>query len=255
MARTKNPNDSIAAFTADVQAAKSRHATIQSALDAAGASGADKKGATADYIFRIGGEFELFQHNWHIAAISRKPSTFVALLNQAAATKIQTLQGYSLFPKLASSAPTYPTWPTAEQIEKLLDESERNVTFKNVAEWKKQAGRQLDPAFSSKVAQIAQSLQDAWALDFLKSARNLIAHNSTASKDDLNERLVPYNASANPKGITGTANIKLNRGTTNGVPTKVGDVSVYLHAVQGGERRADVLADRVVAIVNKLQVP
>ncbi|ACZ22780.1 hypothetical protein Sked_28780 [Sanguibacter keddieii DSM 10542] len=254
MVNTLNPNDPIADFTADVQAVKQRHENIQIALKAANASGADKKGATADYIFRVGGEFELFQHRWHIAAISKKPSKFVASLNQTLATKVQALPGHGIISALGSLSLAYPAWLTAEQIETLLDESERNVTFKDVAEWKKAASKQLDSPFDSKVAQIAQSLEDTWALNLLKSTRNVIAHSSKSSLKDLNTRLAPHSPT-NPDGITGSANAKLSRGVTNGVPKKVGDVSVYLHAVQGGERRADVLADRVVAIVNKLQYP
>lgn len=250
MVNTLNPNKVLDEFITRVRAAEQRHANIQSALAATSSLRRDQKGATIDFIFRVGGEFELFQHNWTIATISKKPSRFVSRLNRELADEVKKLPGRTYVTALGSLSLSYPRRPTAVQIEALLDKSGQNVTFKNVKAWRSSAARDLAPPYIGKLARIAQNDEDVWPLDLLKSVRNTIAHGSARSKEDLNDRLSPY-STANKKGCTGLLNEPLKRTGT----TKVRDVSTYLYAAVPGGRRVDVLVDRVIDVVDKLRTP
>lgn len=250
MVNTLNPNKVIDEFIARVREAELRHKNVQSALAATGSLRKDQKGATVDFIFRVGGEFELFQHNWMIATISKKPSQFVSRLNKELADEAKKLPGHGYVTALGSLSLTYPRRPTADQIESLLDKSGQNVTFRDVSSWRSSAVKDLAPPYIGKLSRIERTPEDVWPLDLLKSVRNAIAHGSARSKRDLNRRLAPYSAT-NKTGCIGALNAPLRRTGT----TQVRDVSTYLYAAVPGGRRVDVLVDRVVDVVDKLRTP
>src|SRR5690606_25157096 len=99
---------------------------------------ARRRGLVSDLGFRIGTEWELFQHRWHIACISKEPSVFVATLQMKLDAAVGDLPGQGLVPGLTGFRPTYPKRLTADQIEDLLDGSGWNITFRTLEEWKRE---------------------------------------------------------------------------------------------------------------------
>jgi len=205
----------------------------------------------SDFAFRLGGEWELFQHQWHIAVISKEPATFVAALQSKLDSAVAALPGHGVVPALNSFRPKYPARLPADSIESLLDGSGFNITFRSVPEWKTAAARDFTRTYSSRVTRIANTPEDACVLELVKAVRNFLAHESAQSRATLNACIATRPSSAQSPGLIGASNAGLVRG--NG--KRVLDVGVYLQgrAAQGMPRRVTVLTNRLETIASTLR--
>jgi hypothetical protein len=73
-----SPNQVIADLLATAQASFDRYTALYSAVEMTGNDPALRKGLTVDLTFDFATERELFQHRWHLAAVSKRPSVFIS---------------------------------------------------------------------------------------------------------------------------------------------------------------------------------
>ncbi|MGN8244764.1 hypothetical protein ACTHAM_001869 [Cellulomonas soli] len=252
MVRTLEPSNVVDDFVAHIRDAKARsdleyHAIPGNAADRL----TRQRGLVSDFAFRLGGEWELFQHRWHIAVISKAPATFVASLQAKLDTAVAELPGHGIVPGLNSFHPEYPTRLPSDTIESLLDSSGYNITFRSIADWKSATARDFTRPYSSRVARIANTPEDACVLELVKAVRNFIAHGSTQSRATLNACIATRPTLTQGPGLVGASNAGLARGNIK----RVRDVGVYLRgsADQGMPRRVTVLTNRLEAIAATLR--
>ncbi|WP_263120720.1 hypothetical protein [Cellulomonas sp. RIT-PI-Y] len=247
MARTLEPSNVVVDFVTRVKDAKSRSDVEYNSIPTTDPKKLTRqRGLVCDLAFRLGGEWEIFQHRWHIAVISKAPSRFVSSLQSDLDAAIAALPGRGIVPGLSSFQPKYPKRLPSDTIESLLDTSGRNITFPSVDRWKTAASRDFTSTYSSRVARIANTPEDACVLELLKAVRNFLAHGSKQSRATLNACIASRPASSQGPGLVGPSNAGLARGGVKSVR----DVGVYLQgrAAQGMPRRMTVLTDRLEAI-------
>lgn len=155
MARTLDPNGVVDDFVARLVATKARTDVACAAIPS-GASGrlALQRGLVSDLAFRMGGEWELFQHRWHIAVISKEPARFVGTLQGQLDQAVDGLPGHGLVAALGTFKPTYPSRLRSDQIEALLDGDGYNITFPTLDTWRRQAGKHFTPTYAGRVARL-----------------------------------------------------------------------------------------------------
>ena len=252
MVRTLEPAKVVDDFVTRIRDAKARSDVEYKAIPyAAHDKLRRQRGLVSDFAFRLGGEWELFQHRWHIAVVSKEPAAFVARLQDLLDEAVAKLPGHGVVPVLNSFRPKYPTRLTADTIEALLDGSGYNITFKSVSDWKKGAAQDFTNRYNGRVARIAGNAEDTCVLDLVKAVRNFIAHKSDLSRMTLNERIAARATPSQGSGLIG----EVNAGLARGPGKRVLDVGVYLQgrAAPGFPRRVTVLTDRLASVALSLR--
>ncbi|MCM3614602.1 hypothetical protein M3672_09150 [Microbacterium enclense] len=248
-----DPNKSLDAFLGGVVEMETRYADTYQAVSDHVKNPRQlqlRKGLAADFAFRLGSEWELFQHKWHVVAVTSAPDRFVTAQQASldAGVKKASIDHYVRL--LHGGALTVPSKPKQGQVEALLDPRGYNVTFESCETWMTEAARDLDSRYSDKVRGIVATAPDACVLDLLKGIRNALAHGSGGSLSRLNE-LVKERPSGEKVGLSGSVNDGLKRDTN-----KIRDVAVYLHGRAPGsaKQRVQKLAQRVREIAEQLRV-
>jgi len=209
-----------------------------------------RKGLAADFAFRVGSEWELFQHKWHVVAITASPDKFIAAQQTSLDAGIKKANIDHFVTLLHGDKLTLPVKPKQTEVEALIDPRGFNVTFDSCETWMKEASIDLDSTYADKVRGIVSTSPDSCVLDLLKAVRNALAHGSGGSLSRLNE-MVKERPSGGKLGLTGSVNDGLKRDTN-----KIHDVAVYLHGRAPGssKQRVQKLAQRVREIAEQLRV-
>jgi hypothetical protein len=251
MVRTLNPNAVVDQFTAGVAAARDRYLAIYEVLgDAEGTDLTLRKSLTADFAFRVGTEWELFQHRWHLAAISKHPTTFVALVQKRLDSGLERGEARHILETLWDGATTVHPRLSVDQIDALIDPDGYNVTFKDGQAWAAEAGKHLDPRHANLVRNIVSDPENESLVALVKSVRNAIAHNSANSLDLLNAH-IRSRPGGSKVGLVGQRNGALLRDGS----VRVRDVPTYLHRWQPvvRSRRVTYMAHRIVEVAELLR--
>lgn len=224
-----------------------------------------RQGLTADVAFRLASDWEIFQHEWYIAAISKKPTKFRQRVQTDMEAKLEKMSLRPQLEALEVLQPGSPIWTGAlsgEQIAALADPSGYNVTFASNRAWLKESAINLDSVFVDKVRSIASKPEHACVLDVLRALRNVIAHGSSGSVRRLNACIAPrpkgkLNSAGGgndeePVGLVGAANSFLLRPGGR----KIQSVPRYLHGdveASGKTRRVTLLIGRIEEIAEMLR--
>ena len=252
MVNTLNPNSVVDQFINTVDSAHARYLEMYSILAASNLGRLElRKSLTSDLAFRVGTEWELFQHRWHIASISKKPSTFVATIQKDLNDALRKSQAKHILDTLWSNATTIPRRLSAEQIDALIDPDGYNVTFKDGEAWAAKAGLHLAAAHADAVRRVVSSPEDESLVALLKAVRNVIAHNSTSSLEEFN-RHVRSRPAGERVGLVGSSNAPLLRDGA----ARVRDVPTYLHGRgnAASPRRVTVLTTRIMRVAQRLRI-
>ncbi|MBD8535073.1 hypothetical protein [Plantibacter sp. CFBP 13570] len=208
------------------------------------------KGLAADFAFRLGSEWELFQHRWHIVAVTASPEKFIDAQQGSLDGGIRKAN-VDHFVKLLHGGPLIlPARPKQSEVEALIDPRGFNVTFDSCETWMTEAARDLDATYADKVRGIVATSPDSCVLDLLKAVRNALAHGSGGSLSRLND-MVRERPAGEKVGLTGSVNDGLKRDAN-----KIRDVAVYIHGHPPGssKQRVQKLAQRVREIAEQLRV-
>ncbi|HLV57154.1 MAG TPA: hypothetical protein VKY71_16465 [Actinotalea caeni] len=248
-----DPNKPLDGFLAGVREMEARYADTYAAVSDHVKNPRQlqlRKGLAADFAFRLGSEWELFQHKWHVVAIAAAPDSFVKAQQAILDTGVRK-GNLDHFVQLLHGAPlSIPAKPKQGEIEALLDPRGFNVTFDSCETWATEASRDLDTRYADKVRGIVATAPDACVLDLLKAIRNTLAHGSGGRLARLNQ-MVKERTSGSKIGLTGSVNAGLKRDTN-----QVRDVAVYLHGRATGtaRQRVQVLSQRLREIAEQLRV-
>ncbi|MBT1669994.1 hypothetical protein KK092_11425 [Curtobacterium flaccumfaciens pv. flaccumfaciens] len=254
MAKVLNPDRVIQDFQSRLTDAQDRYEEVYRAV---GESGSEKnlslrKGLTTDLAFRIGTEWELFQHRWHIAAISKQPARFIKLQQDAldaAMKKNPEIQ--HIINAVSPGVAAVPSRLNVEQIDSLIDPDGYNVTFSDPNAWAEKAAKHLSQDYARKVHDVVGDPEAHCVLILAKSVRNVIAHGSALSREEFNRAVRAAEDDRSP-GLKGARNEPLSRGGER----DVSNPAVYLHAwiSDHGMRRVGYLAARLHTIADQLRV-
>jgi hypothetical protein len=249
--RTLNPDAVVDQFINGVGAARDRYLAIYEVL--ARAEGTDltlRKSLTADFAFRVGTEWELFQHRWHLAAISKRPATFVSLVQKRLDVGLEKGEARHILETLWADVTTVHRRLSVDQIDALIDPDGYNVTFKDGQAWAAEAGKHLDPHHADLVRNIVSDPQNESLVALVKAVRNAIAHNSANSLDLLNSH-IRSRPVGERGGLVGAINAPLLRDGS----VRVRDVPTYLHgwSAAARSRRVTYMATRIVEVAELLR--
>jgi hypothetical protein len=241
-----NPTTDLDRFQANLDDSMDRYRRVFEALDSSPDKTDLRKGIAVDAVFRLGAEWENFQHRWQIAAISQDPAKLIAKTKDAAQRKVdevdevaRNLFGVTLSRTLSSNA------LTREQIETLLDPRQRNVTFSNVGHWLKESKKYLSPDYLRRVQRLDTDVEDSCVVDLLKAIRNAIAHGSQTATTQMNEAV---RARIDNVGIDGAANTPLIRPSY-----RIRDIGTYLHGWPETVKRNAAETTRVALIHKRMR--
>jgi hypothetical protein len=245
VARTLDPNRELDDFKDRLESILTRHETIYTLVPSSEKK--LRKTLAVDAAFRIGTEWELFQHRWHIAAISKAPEKFVATVQSDLDRDIAKVK--DRLEAIQAGSTTVPKKLNATQISKLVDPAGYNLTFADTQAWMEKAGAHLTDRFKSLVVAIGTSAEDTCVLDLVRAVRNYVAHGSDSSRERLNQ----YIKTRPPKGdigITGSKNKALARDIRG-----ISEIDAYLHSKVGSpaHQRVVVIGKRVLTIAEKLR--
>lgn len=248
-----DPNRPLDAFIAGVVEMEARYADTYQAVSDHVKNPRQlqlRKGLAADFAFRLGSEWELFQHKWHVVAVTASPDKFVTAQQASLDGGIKKANIDHFVKLLHGGALTIPSRPKQAEVEALLDPRGFNVTFDSCETWMTEAARDLDTVYADKVKGIVATSPDSCVLDLLKAVRNALAHGSGGSLSRLNE-MVKERPPGEKVGLTGSVNDGLKRDTN-----QIRDVAVYLHGRAPGsaKQRVQKLAQRVREIAEQLRV-
>lgn len=250
LSRTRDLDKVINDFQTTMEDATERFLLLHDVVIGSGEERSLRKGISTDLAFRLGCEWELFQHRWHLAAISRMPATFVALKQAELDGALKKSNARHLIEAVSPGATSLPKRVTVEQIDALIDPDGYNVTFKDSESWAAESGQHLDKCYADLVRNIVGEPEDECVLTVIRAVRNVIAHQSSGSRAFLNN-CIGARQGAKGLGIVGAKNQGLQRDRT----TEVKDVATYLLATRpGGKRkRVLILVDRAIEISERLR--
>lgn len=251
MARTANPNGYIDSFNDEIHQSLVRYRSLEKVLSEASEPAEIRKGVAEDAAFRLGVLWETFQGDWHLAAISRDPRSFVGAIQGQLNAKVNDPWARSVIETLEPQALTVPKHPSMALIMKMVDPQGFNVTFSDIKGWEKDADKNLTGSYRARVKAIASDNEASSLVHLVKKMRNLLAHGSASSKEEFN-KAVRVRAGRARIGLTGTANQALQRDGER----RVTDVGAYLRVKTGasGARRIEVLHTRISDVVEILRV-
>ncbi|MEO5920183.1 MAG: hypothetical protein ABIQ01_03490 [Pseudolysinimonas sp.] len=253
---TLDPNRELDEFIVRSNSSHERYIRVFDALvDSTDASNL-RKGLAVDAAFRLGSEWELFQHRWHVACIARDGSRLIAEQESKVADAISKLPTATREVLGVTAGHLSLSRLTGSQIERLVHPLDRNVVFPDVAAWSRVAKRYLAPPYVGRVQRIQSSIESSSLLDLLKALRNAIAHGSRDSKGRLN-RLASARVAGGTEGLAGNRNAPLVRAKYG-----IADIGTYLHTWTGlpGYRtfaegnRMTLIHDRTQDIAKALRV-
>ncbi len=237
--RKRHPNDVIDAFQADARASLSQWSVVTRSV--ADQPVSLRRVVSRDAFFRLAVRWELFRSDWHIAAATRDPGQ---LRSTMAAEVDKALSGR---PGLAECRPyvhvSLPAHPSLEQTRRLLDPAGRNISRsasssgRNV--WVQKSEAHLALPWVDKVRGLP--LPDHKVVELVECLRNVIAHGSRSSLNDLNATLV---------AITGREEAVFG---AQPLPTTAG-VSRYLHGAVLGSARIEHLHERLGQIADRMRL-
>lgn len=249
-----NPDRVIDDFQNRLTDAEDRYQEVYSAVG--GSSTAKhlplRKGLTTDLAFRIGTEWELFQHRWHIAAISKQPARFAQLQQEVLDTALKKNSDVRhILNSISPNATTVPARLKVEQIDALIDPDGFNVTFSDPKAWADKAAKHLSAEYAQKVLGVVSDPEAHCVLILAKAVRNVIAHGSSLSRGEFN-RAVRTARDLRSPGLKGARNEPLSRAGER----DIADPAVYLHAWinDHGMRRVGYLAARLRTIADQLRI-
>lgn len=252
MPNALNPNSVLDDFLARAAASLDRYAALDQLV--AAASGTHsltlRRGLAADTVFRLGTEWEIFQHRWHIAAISRRQSVYRTLVQDQLTRGIDKGAVGHIISAVAPEAATLPQRLTGAQIEGLVDSEGYNLSFKDCEVWAATAVKHLDPHYASRVQAVVGDAEASSPVDLLKAVRNALAHSSVASLGRLNA-CAKKRTQAGSVGLAGAANDGLVRDGRS-----IRDVPTYVQAwiPVAQTRRVVILHDRISVVAESLRV-
>lgn len=251
MARTANPNRCIDVFKEEIHQSLVRYRKLETVLSDASEPDEIKKGVAEDAAFRLGVLWETFQGDWHLAAISRDPRSFVGAIQGQLNVKVNDPWARSVIETIEPTALTVPKHPSMALITKMVDPQGFNVTFSEIKGWTKDAEKNLADNYRARVNTIASDHEASSLLHLVKKMRNLLAHGSASSQEEF-RKAVRARAGKARIGLVGTANVALQRDGERGVT----DVGAYLRAKTrvSGARRLEVLHTRVSDVAEILRV-
>jgi hypothetical protein len=226
-----DPDRELKKFVEQLDDSMERYRKLYDALEGSPEVTNLRKGISVDAVFRLGSAWEIFQHNWHIAAIAQDSSKIIERSETTANNKIEAiddalvdLYGIKLTKKPQSKH------LTKQQIELLLDPSSRNVTFFDMADWVKAARRDMTSSHIAKLQRINSNEEDSCVLDLLKAIRNVIAHGSENANALLTLAVRPRSSKV---GIVGPKNDSLIR-----AKYAINDIGTYLHGWPAAKPRS-----------------
>ena len=126
-----------------------------------------------------------------------------------------------------------------DELEKLLDPDNFNLTFKNVATLKQRCNEWVSAPYKNNIVNLNNP--DALLIDTVHAIRNFIAHQSTNSKTLMNQALSTV--------VTGPTcpNKNLGRGTHD-----IHDAGAFLKSSFSGNRRVKIYIERLKSIAQSL---
>lgn len=245
-----DPNRAIDAFLQRTGASQAQYMRLHDIVYDLEDRAVIRRRLAVDAVFRLGVEWELLLHQWHVAAVSVDPSKLIGRHVSMIAKENLNLPDVLKAVFHASVTHRDVRVLTRRQIENLLDPRDRNITFRDASDWMSAARRDLSPTFVNKVGRIANELESASLLDFLKAVRDYVAHASPDSTARLNRRATLRSEGAT-EGLVGERNAPLLRPGGG-----VGNIGTFLSTDLGypARTRADFIYERVRGLSTQLRV-
>jgi len=136
----------------------------------------------------------------------------------------------------------------AADVEKFLDKSGMNLTFKSHVDWNRKAGRLLDEPFKAAAHTVTE---DDWALiELTKKLRNYVAHRSDMSKTFLEKAVTDIRRGRGPHALLCWSGTK-RFGQEDG--KRAGDFLVR-ETSDDRKKVLEVVEERLSALLEKLAV-
>lgn len=179
--RKKNPNDVIDDYKELLDDSLDTWRKVCAALDRAEL----KKRVSADSFLNAAIGWESFISDWHIAAINRSSSAFAQQLSLRAKESLR-----SRYPGLVENGLVkieLPKHPALDLVKTLADPEGANLSMGDRARWRKRAEEELCDPYKAQV--LAITTRDHKLIAAAVGIRNCLAHRSTRSADEMNERL------------------------------------------------------------------
>lgn len=229
--RKRNPNDVIDDFQ-DLLATSLANWRLMCAQ----VSGNDlRKNASVDTFLNAAIGWESFLSDWHIAAINRDSTNFVASLTARVEQSV-TGSWPGLKGRLSVSIPKH---PSLDLIREIVDPEGGNLSFGKKGRWTERAKSDLADPYKTNV--LAVPATDQQLILAVVTIRDCISHRSQKSSDAMNDALAQLKR----------ADAELRRGTVRVTPSGIG---AYLHAVAAGTRRVERYHHRLDHIAESLRV-
>jgi hypothetical protein len=179
--------------------------------------------------------FETFVSDLFIGLVNRDPAAYQAWLQAEAVKQL---------------SPSVPGWLLArttfktekhvkvEDVRKLLDPNDYNITFRSAKDMQRWARRWLTPVNARGI--IGLSVSDRDLINCAVSLRNFIAHESPSSLNTMNNQLRKVNKTGANPGLERKQN-------------ELKAVGTYLKASVNGSSRLEVIAGRFKDIANTMK--
>lgn len=251
VANALNPNGAIDEFKTQAASSIARFNDLIAAIGNNDASLELRRGLAGDAAFKLGTLWEIFQHKWHIATISRRPGVLRQRVQGELDEALKKGPAAHIIKSLAPVALTVPNRLRVAEIESLIDPDGYNLSFNDCEVWARRASTDLDPAYANLVRAIVGDATNASLIALVKAARNALAHSSAGSMQTLNDaaRVQP---TAGGNGLVGQSNAALARDGN-----RIRDIGTYLYAwVHTAQtRRIHILHQRLPEIAERLRLP
>lgn len=198
MARTPDLNITVNEFE------RAQQAVIDTwtAQKAAGLDSEILRRAAASAISTGATNWEWFRSEWHKKAIARDATVY----REALVTRVRHFMhvdaggGRKLLDALDAEGIAIdvrlPQLPTLSRINRIIDPSDNNITFRSKSESDARADAHLAPQYAAKSKSLTR---DDWlVIGVLIGVRNALAHSSTRSIDAMNKALTDAGKTADP---------------------------------------------------------
>jgi hypothetical protein len=253
LANTLNPNSVVDEFQSQAELSLQQYEALDQLVTAGGAAAnilTLRRGLAADTVFRLGTQWEVFQHRWHVAAISKRPTVYRDLIQEQLTKGIEKAAIGHIIDAVTPDAASLPARLTVSQIEALVDSEGYNVSFKDCETWMAKSVKHLHADYASKVEAVVTNPEASSLVELLKAVRNVLAHSSTGSLRRFNA-CARKRAATGSVGLVGAANDGLVRDghQVRDVPTYV---QAWVHATQ--MRRIRLLHQRIWMVAEELRM-
>lgn len=233
-----------------------RYVELYEAVGASSSATDLRRGLATDAAFRLGTEWESLQHRWHIAAISVRPHRLIEQHLTMVSKRVSSLDEATRDVFGVSVTPSKKTSLTRAEIESLVNDDGKNVTFRDSAEWAKKSAGVLAGTCNARIKTITQDETQSSLLDLLKALRNAIAHGSTNATG-----LLTHNVRPRGDGLVGLVGAQNEPFVIRKSSPR--DLGKYLHAwthdpqtdrLKAEGSRMTLLHRRVLAISENLRL-